>query len=103
MMTEFDLVRTNVDIMSEIMNENEPGKENQEDMQLLDVCTRAYASGCVCVCIMCACVCAVARCMYVCVCCIGSGIYVLYMIIYDVDIQFLLSMFHPIQFKTPLK
>ena len=26
-----------MDIMSEIMNENEPGKENPEDLQLLDV------------------------------------------------------------------
>lgn len=26
-----------MDLMSEIMNENEPGKENSEDMQLLDV------------------------------------------------------------------
>ena len=31
-----------MDIMSEIMNENEPGKENPDDLQLLDVCICIY-------------------------------------------------------------
>jgi len=30
-------VRKNIDLMNEIMSENEPGKENPEDLQLLDV------------------------------------------------------------------
>lgn len=38
MLSELDIVRKNMDIMSDIMNENEPGKENAEDVQLLDVC-----------------------------------------------------------------
>lgn len=37
MLSELDIVRQNMDIMSDIMNENEPGKENAEDLQLLDV------------------------------------------------------------------
>ena len=40
MLSEMDLVRKNIDIMNEIMSENEPGKENQEDLQLLDVSLR---------------------------------------------------------------
>lgn len=42
MLSELDIVRKNMDIMNEIMNENEPGKENPEDMQLLDVRTCMY-------------------------------------------------------------
>lgn len=37
MLSELDVVRKNMDIMSDIMNENEPGKESPEDLQLLDV------------------------------------------------------------------
>ena len=46
MLSELDLVRKNMDIMSEIMNENEPGKENQEDIELLDVCLSTSSSHC---------------------------------------------------------
>lgn len=37
LLSELDIVRRNIDIMSEIMTENEPGKESPEDFQLLEV------------------------------------------------------------------
>lgn len=37
MLSEMDVVRKNMDIMNEIMNENEPGNESPEDLELLDV------------------------------------------------------------------
>lgn len=37
LLSELDIVRRNIDIMSEIMTENEPGKESAEDFQLLEV------------------------------------------------------------------
>ena len=37
MLSELDVVRRNIDIMNEIMIENEPGKETDDDMQLLEV------------------------------------------------------------------
>ena len=39
LLSELDVVRRNVDIMNEIMTENEPGKENADDYQLLEVST----------------------------------------------------------------
>lgn len=37
LLSELDIVRRNIDIMSEIMAENEPGKETADDYQLLEV------------------------------------------------------------------
>ena len=37
LLSELDVVRRNIDIMSEIMTETEPGKETTEDVELLDV------------------------------------------------------------------
>ena len=39
LLSELDIVRRNIDIMSEVMTENEPGKESPEDFQLLEVTT----------------------------------------------------------------
>ena len=40
LLSELDIVRRNIDIMSEIMAENEPGKESPEDFQLLEVTSK---------------------------------------------------------------
>ena len=37
LLSELDIVRSNIDIMSEIMTENEPGQESPDDYQLLEV------------------------------------------------------------------
>ena len=37
LLSELDIVRRNVDIMSEIMTENQPGQESADDYQLLEV------------------------------------------------------------------
>lgn len=37
LLSELDTVRRNLDIMSEIMVENEPGQESEDDAQLLEV------------------------------------------------------------------
>lgn len=41
MLSELDVVRRNIDIMNEIMIENEPGKETEDDMQLLEDLNRS--------------------------------------------------------------
>ena len=37
LLSELDIVRRNIDVMSEIMTENQPGQESQDDYQLLEV------------------------------------------------------------------
>ena len=37
LLSELDIVRRNIDIMNEIMNENQPGQESPDDYQLLEV------------------------------------------------------------------
>ena len=37
LLSELDIVRRNIDIMSEIMSENQPGQESPDDYQLLEV------------------------------------------------------------------
>lgn len=44
LLSELDIVRRNIDIMSEIMTENEPGKESPEDFQLLEELNRSVHS-----------------------------------------------------------
>jgi hypothetical protein len=44
LLSELDIVRRNIDIMSEIMSENEPGKESQDDYQLLEELNRSVHS-----------------------------------------------------------
>lgn len=39
LLSELDIVRRNIDIMSEIMTENQPGQESPDDYQLLEVRT----------------------------------------------------------------
>ena len=46
LLTELEVVRKNMDLMNELMSENEPGKENPEDMQLLDVRMVLTLQGC---------------------------------------------------------
>lgn len=45
MLSEMDIVRQNMDIMNEIMNENEPGNESPEDLELLDVSVGGAVGG----------------------------------------------------------
>jgi len=44
LLSELDVVRRNIDIMSEIMTETEPGKETTEDVELLDELNRVLHS-----------------------------------------------------------
>ena len=37
LLSELDVVRTNMDIMNQVLSEVEPGKESPEETQLLDV------------------------------------------------------------------
>lgn len=37
LLSELDIVRKNMDVSNEIMNDNEPGTENADDAQLLEV------------------------------------------------------------------
>ncbi len=37
LLSELDVVRRNIDIMSEVMTQNEPGKESEDDVQLMEV------------------------------------------------------------------
>ena len=37
LLSELDVVRTNMDIMNQVLNEVEPGKESADETQLMDV------------------------------------------------------------------
>jgi hypothetical protein len=44
LLSELDIVRRNIDVMSEIMTENQPGQESQDDYQLLEELNRSVHS-----------------------------------------------------------